>query len=48
MAYIRMVKALEILDSRGNPTIEVMISTDKGVIGRAFPSGAFLRGNTKP
>ncbi len=28
MAYIRSVKAIEILDSRGNPTIEVMITTD--------------------
>lgn len=41
MAYISMVRALEILDSRGNPTIEVMISTDKGVVGKAsVPSGA--------
>jgi enolase len=41
MSYIRSVKAIEILDSRGNPTIEVMISTDKDVIARAsVPSGA--------
>jgi enolase 1/2/3 len=41
MAYIRTVKALEILDSRGNPTIEVMIVTDSGLIAKAaVPSGA--------
>ena len=28
MAYIRTLKAIEILDSRGNPTIEVMLVTD--------------------
>lgn len=41
MAYIRTVKALEIIDSRGNPTIEVMIVTDSGLIAKAaVPSGA--------
>lgn len=41
MAYIRSVKALEILDSRGNPTLEVMISTDRDIIAKAaVPSGA--------
>ncbi len=41
MAYIRTVKALEILDSRGNPTLEVMIVTDSGLIAKAaVPSGA--------
>lgn len=41
MAYIRSVKAIEILDSRGNPTIEVMITTDSGVMAKAsVPSGA--------
>ena len=35
------VKALEILDSRGNPTVEVEVTLDNGVIGRAaVPSGA--------
>lgn len=41
MSYIRSVKAIEILDSRGNPTIEVMISTDRDIIAKAsVPSGA--------
>jgi enolase 1/2/3 len=41
MAYIRSVKALEILDSRGNPTVEVMITTDRDVMAKAsVPSGA--------
>lgn len=41
MAYIRTVKAIEIIDSRGNPTIEVMIVTDSGLIAKAaVPSGA--------
>lgn len=41
MSYIRSVKAIEILDSRGNPTIEVMITTDRDVLAKAsVPSGA--------
>jgi len=41
MPYIRSVKALEILDSRGNPTLEVMITTDADVMAKAsVPSGA--------
>lgn len=41
MSYIRSVKALEILDSRGNPTLEVIITTDRDVIAKAsVPSGA--------
>jgi len=41
MSYIREVKAIEILDSRGNPTVEVMIKTDGGVVAQAaVPSGA--------
>src|SRR5262245_56479558 len=41
MAYIRSVKAIEILDSRGNPTLEVMITTDQDVLAKAaVPSGA--------
>ena len=35
------IKAREILDSRGNPTVEVDIITSEGVLGRAaVPSGA--------
>jgi enolase len=38
---IRQVKAREILDSRGNPTIEVDVHLDGGAFGRAaVPSGA--------
>lgn len=41
MSYIRSVKALEILDSRGNPTLEVMIVTDRDIMAKAsVPSGA--------
>ena len=40
-ATIRQVTAREILDSRGNPTIEVDVRLDGGVMGRAaVPSGA--------
>ena len=35
------IKALEILDSRGNPTVQVEVLTENGYIGRAsVPSGA--------
>jgi enolase len=38
---IRSIKAREILDSRGNPTVEVDVTLDDGTIGRAsVPSGA--------
>ena len=37
---IKDVKAREILDSRGNPTVEVDLTTDKGVFRAAAPSGA--------
>ncbi len=41
MSYISEVFARQILDSRGNPTVEVDIITDEGVLGRAaVPSGA--------
>lgn len=41
MSTIATVQARQILDSRGNPTIEVDVMTDNGVIGRAaVPSGA--------
>lgn len=41
MSSIGAVRAREILDSRGNPTIEVEVITTNGVIGRAaVPSGA--------
>lgn len=38
---INSIKAREILDSRGNPTVEVTLRTDNGAIGTAsVPSGA--------
>lgn len=40
MAFIRTLKAREILDSRGNPTVEVDLATDKGLFRAAVPSGA--------
>jgi enolase len=41
MAQILNVHARQILDSRGNPTVEVDVYTDEGVLGRAaVPSGA--------
>jgi enolase len=41
MAKIESVKAREILDSRGNPTVEVDVILDNGILGRAaVPSGA--------
>jgi len=41
MAKIEKTAAREILDSRGNPTVEVDIILDDGIIGRAaVPSGA--------
>jgi len=32
---IRDIKAREILDSRGNPTVEVDVILENGVLGRA-------------
>ena len=41
MAKIKAIKAREILDSRGNPTVEVDCILDNGILGRAaVPSGA--------
>src|SRR5688500_16794728 len=41
MSYIAEIFARQILDSRGNPTVEVDVITDEGVLGRAaVPSGA--------
>jgi enolase len=41
MSYISDVHARQILDSRGNPTIEVDVITENGQLGRAaVPSGA--------
>jgi enolase len=41
MSQIVRVHARQILDSRGNPTVEVDVTTDNGYVGRAaVPSGA--------
>src|SRR5260221_13485715 len=41
MSYISEIFARQILDSRGNPTIDADVITDEGAIGRAaVPSGA--------
>ncbi|MFA5928884.1 MAG: phosphopyruvate hydratase [Candidatus Margulisiibacteriota bacterium] len=41
MSYIDDIRGREVLDSRGNPTVEVEVVLDSGVIGRAIvPSGA--------
>ncbi len=37
---IKNIKTKQILDSRGNPTVEVELETDKGVFLGAAPSGA--------
>src|SRR5690349_16820332 len=41
MGVIAEIRARQILDSRGNPTVEVDVITDTGYLGRAaVPSGA--------
>lgn len=41
MSAIRNIHARQILDSRGNPTVEVDVITEDGILGRAaVPSGA--------
>lgn len=41
MSYIESIFARQILDSRGNPTVEVEVITEGGAMGRAaVPSGA--------
>lgn len=41
MSNIKEIFARQILDSRGNPTVEVDLITDRGLLGRAaVPSGA--------
>lgn len=41
MDLIQSIKAREVLDSRGNPTVEVEVRSECGAFGRAIvPSGA--------
>ena len=37
---IKKILARQIYDSRGNPTVEVDLTTDKGIFRAAVPSGA--------
>ena len=46
MAAIVDIRAREILDSRGNPTVEVDVALETGIVGRAaVPSGASTGGH---
>lgn len=41
MSTIKSIDAMEILDSRGNPTIQVSVALESGAVGVAkIPSGA--------
>ena len=41
MSKITKITARQVLDSRGNPTVEADVFTEKGIMGRAaVPSGA--------
>jgi enolase len=41
VSTIELVEGIEVIDSRGNPTVEVVVTTDSGARGRALvPSGA--------
>ena len=41
MSVIKKIIARQIFDSRGNPTVEVDVITENGIVGRAaVPSGA--------
>ena len=40
MVLVNAIKARQIFDSRGNPTVEVDLTTNLGVFRAAVPSGA--------
>ena len=40
LQYIKDVFAREIIDSRGNPTVEVDVTTANGIFRASVPSGA--------
>ena len=42
MPYIVDVYAREVLDSRGNPTVEVEVTTESGSFGRALVPSPFF------
>ena len=41
MSCIVAVKGREILDSRGNPTVEVDVELESGFVGASLPSKTF-------
>ena len=46
MSAVKKTHARQILDSRGNPTVEVEITLESGAVGRAaVPSGASSTSN---
>ena len=47
MPIITDVYAREVLDSRGNPTVEVEVLTESGAFGRALVPSVLLLVNTK-
>ena len=47
MPIITDVYAREVLDSRGNPTVEVEVLTESGAFGRALVPKVLLLVNTK-
>ena len=40
MDSIKSIRAMQVLDSRGNPTIKCFLETDQGVVSAMVPSGA--------
>lgn len=40
MSEIKSIKAMQILDSRGNPTVKCLVKTDSGRVNACVPSGA--------
>jgi enolase len=40
---IEAINARQILDSRGNPTLEVEVTLDDGTVGAPVPSGGLYR-----
>ena len=48
MVYIEDVQARQILDSRGNPTLEVDVRLSDGSVGRAAVPQVLQQENMKP
>ena len=40
MSTIKSIKARDVLDSRGNPTVEATVETEEGSFNAKVPSGA--------